>query len=107
MAKSKRILSGDGWSFEPAGGGDAPIVRESLPPERQRVRVVVEKRPKGKIATVVSGFVLSDEDRKALAADLKKRCGTGGSVADATLEVQGDHRDAVMAHLVRLGWSVK
>lgn len=107
MAKSKKILSGNGWSFEPAGGGAAPAERASLPPEKQRARVAVEKRPKGKIVTVVSGFVLSDADQKALAASLKKRCGSGGSAAGGTIEVQGDHRDAVMAELTRLGWTVK
>ncbi len=106
MAKSKKILSGNGWSFEPAGTAQ-PAPQQSLPPEKQKVRIKVEKRPKGKIATIVTGFVLSQPDRKALAADLKKRCGTGGSETEDTLEVQGDHLNTVKNELEKRGWSVR
>lgn len=106
MAKSKKILSGTGWSFEP-GGASAPAERESLPPDKQKAKVKVEKRPKGKIATVVTGFILSNADAKALSATLKKRCGTGGSGDADSIEVQGDHKEIVTTELTRLGWSVK
>lgn len=106
MAKSKKTYGGVGWSFEPAGGAPEPEA-VSLPPEKQGVKVVVEKRPKGKVATVVRGFVLSGADRKALAASLKKNCGSGGADSTESIEIQGDHADAVRAFLSGKGWRVR
>lgn len=106
MAKSKKILSGDGWSFEPAGGKAPAPERISLPPEMQKAKIALEKRPKGKVATTVTGFVLSDSDRKSLTAALKKCCGTGGSDSSEHIEVQGDHRDAVRGFLSKKGWRI-
>lgn len=103
---AKKMLSGNGWSFEPAGSaGRDEIV--SLPDERQKAKITLEKRAKGKETTVVSGFVLADADRKALAATLRKACGAGGGDAAGTIEVQGDHRDKVKALLAGKGWTVK
>ena len=44
---------------------------------------------------------------EALAAQLKKRCGSGGTVRNGVIEIQGDHRDAIVAALVKLGWPAK
>lgn len=102
---AKKLLSGNGWSFEPAGSAaEKEII--SLPDARQRAKVALEKRAKGKEVTVVSGFVLSAADRKALCTALKKSCGGGGSDTDAGIEVQGDHRDRVRAFLGARGWKV-
>lgn len=103
---AKRLTSGNGWSFEPASDGKAGE-KASLPDEKQKASVKLEKRAKGKEATVVAGFVLSDVDRKALAAALRKACGAGGSDSPEHIEVQGDHREKVKAHLAAKGWRVK
>lgn len=103
----KKLTSGAGWSFEPAGANNQPIPVHSLPPGEQRARVAVEKRPKGKVATTLSGFVLADADRKALAKELKNACGAGGTDKDGAIEVQGDHADAVRSFLTARGWRVK
>lgn len=103
---AKKLMSGDGWSFEPAGAKtDGDIV--SLPDEKQRAAVRLEKRPRGREATTVTGFVLSDPDRKALAAELRRACGTGGSDAPGRIEVQGDHCAKVRGLLENRGWRVK
>lgn len=107
MSAKKKMLSGDGWSFEPAGSADAKKEIVSLPPAEQRIGIAVEKRPKGKVATVVSGLVLSPADRKALARELKNSCGSGGTDYDDRIEVQGDRRDAVAAFLAGRGWKVR
>jgi translation initiation factor 1 len=44
---------------------------------------------------------------EALATTLKKRCGSGGTVREGVIEIQGDHRDAIVAALAGLGWQAK
>ncbi len=57
--------------------------------------------------TTVSDLPLSEADLLALAARLKERCGTGGTVRDGRIEIQGDQRDRVAAELERLGYQVR
>jgi translation initiation factor 1 len=71
-----------------------------------RVRREVKGR-KGKTVTTVAGVPLPPDELKTLAAELKRRCGTGGSVKDGTIEIQGDHCDLLIAELQRRGHSVK
>jgi translation initiation factor 1 len=61
----------------------------------------------GKGVTTVTGLPLPAADIQALATQLKKRCGSGGTVRDGVIEVQGDHRDLIVAELVKLGWQAK
>ncbi len=61
----------------------------------------------GKGVTTVTGLALGQADIEALATGLKKRCGSGGTVRDGVIEIQGDHRDAIVAELVKLGWPAK
>lgn len=61
----------------------------------------------GKGVTTVTGLPLSAVDLAALAARLKKRCGSGGTVRDGVIEIQGDHRDSIVAELIKLGWAAK
>ena len=79
--------------------GDLRTARDPLERERLagdgRVRVRREKR-RGKDATTIEGVPVRDDELKALAARLKKRCGVGGSVKDGVIELQGDHRDVVL-----------
>src|SRR3954453_5681977 len=62
---------------------------------------------KGKTATTVFNLPLSDDEIRDLAGQLKKRCGVGGSAKDGVIELQGDHRDAVVAALKAEGYDVK
>ena len=61
----------------------------------------------GKTVTTVSGVGLPEAELRELAGELKRRCGSGGSVKDYVIEIQGDHRDAVVAELERRGFTVK
>ena len=63
--------------------------------ERVKVRRETAGR-RGKAVTTIAGLPLDDAAVKALAGKLKKRCGVGGSAKDGVIELQGDHRDAVM-----------
>jgi len=59
---------------------------------------------RGKAVTTVAGVPLDDDGLKELAGRLKKRCGVGGSVKDGVIELQGDHRDAVVEVLAAEGY---
>ena len=57
------------------------------------------KGRKGKGVTLISGLEMSEADLKCLAKKLKALCGSGGTVKNATIEVQGDHRDQIKLEL--------
>jgi len=61
----------------------------------------------GKGVTTISGLAPNDIELKALCTKLKKQCGTGGSVKDGIIEIQGDNRDKIKATLEQLGHTVK
>lgn len=65
------------------------------------------KGRKGKGMTVITGVPLHPEGLKDLAKKLKQKCGTGGTVKGRTIEIQGDHRDQLVAELEQLGYTVK
>jgi len=66
------------------------------------------KGRKGKGVTVITGVPLAGDALAELARRLKQRCGSGGTVTDAgAIEIQGDHRDALVPELARLGYTVK
>jgi len=65
------------------------------------------KGRKGKGVTVIAGVPLAGDALDELATRLKKRCGSGGTVHEGVIEIQGDHRDALVAELGKLGYTVK
>lgn len=81
-------------------------VQETLPPAQQNLRVKLEtKHRAGKTVTLVDGFVGTDDDAQKLGKQLKNLCGTGGSVKDGEIIVQGDHREKVLQFLLKNGYS--
>ena len=81
---------------EPAPAGDGIV----------RVRRETKGRG-GKTVTTVSGVPLGGEALRSLASDLKRRCGTGGTVKEGVIEIQGDHRETIVAELSRRGFTAK
>jgi translation initiation factor 1 len=71
-----------------------------------RVRREVKGR-KGKTVTTVSGIPLATGELKQLASELKRKCGSGGTVREGLLEVQGDHVELLMKELSARGYTVK
>lgn len=65
------------------------------------------KGRKGKGVTVVTGLPLRGDALEALGSELKRLCGSGGTVRDGVIEVQGDHRDALVAELTKRGYAPK
>jgi translation initiation factor 1 len=61
----------------------------------------------GKGVTVITGLPLAGAELATLATQLKKRCGSGGTVHDGVIEIQGDHRDLLVEELGRLGYAAK
>ncbi len=61
----------------------------------------------GKGVTVITGLPLPPSELEALAAELRKRCGCGGTVRNAAIEIQGDHRDRLVQALIQRGYSAK
>lgn len=84
------------------------VAAASVDPKDATVRVGREtKGRKGKGVTVVTGLPLRGEELDELASRLKKRCGSGGTVREGAIEIQGDHRDAIVAELEKLGYRPK
>lgn len=80
---------------------------EAVPEGDGVVRIVYEtKGRKGKGVTVISGLLLRPSELKALARELKAKCGGGGTVKDGTIEIQGDHRDRLAGELKGKGYTV-
>ncbi len=80
----------------------------SLPPGEQVAHIRLEKKGRGgKIVTVIRNLQLTAEDLKSLGQHLKRACGTGGTVKEGTIEIQGDHREKVAAALAGLGYKSK
>lgn len=61
----------------------------------------------GKGVSTVSGLALPEEELEALAKALKQRCGSGGTVRDGVIEIQGEHRDTIVAELAKRGIAAK
>ncbi len=96
------------WSSE---GNDFSTQERIHHPAAARDAVVRVSRQtkgrKGKGVTLVTGIPLTGTDLKELAKILKQRCGSGGTVKNGIIEIQGDHRDTVVKELAPKGWVVK
>lgn len=85
---------------------DEQSSEESLPPAKQKLRILLETKQRGgKAVTVVYGYIGSNEDLEELGKKLKTSCGTGGSVKDREILVQGDQREKVLQWLLKNGYS--
>lgn len=99
------------WTSDPE---EAKKLRESAPktvdapPASQTIKVSLDrKRRKGKTVTLAAGFELTPKTLDAVARDLKKRCGAGGTAKEREIEIQGEHVDTVAEELAKLGFKVK
>ena len=81
---------------------------KSLPANQQTVYLQRDSKGRGgKSVTLVKKLVLSDPDLKELATKLKQLCGSGGTVKDGMIEIQGEHREKIAEALKKMGYKVK
>ncbi|MDE7179737.1 MAG: translation initiation factor [Muribaculaceae bacterium] len=93
----------------PEGSDPAPAQERSAEKRpADRLHIVVERKGrKGKTATIIEGFTCSDDKLESIAADLKKRLGTGGSARGGEILIQGDYRQRIADILTDLGYRMK
>jgi len=85
-----------------------PAIVNSLPPQQQTVYLHRESKGRGgKAVTLIKGLALSEGDLSALTKKLKQTCGSGGTVKDGVIEIQGEHREKIADTLQKLGYKVK
>jgi translation initiation factor 1 len=102
-----KVCPGCGWPVKDCKCSSTRSADETVP-GRIVAKLRLEKKGRGgKTVTVVYDLPQNAAFLKELAQELKRACGTGGAVADDTVELQGDLRDRVREHLMKKGWQVK
>lgn len=110
--KSSDSQSSDRFAYREFGENTNPAAFErgvqELPPNQQNVRIQASRKGRGgKTVTVISGFQTKPETLDKLLKQLKTQCGSGGTVKDDTLEIQGDHTQKLLQILTQLGYKAK
>lgn len=106
------VYSTDKGRICPACGHPADACRcsgkQAPPPGAGVVRISRQtKGRKGSGVCQITGLLLDKDELKKLAKFLKKKCGSGGAIKNGVIEIQGDHRQQLLAELTRLGHTAK
>ena len=91
------------FQFQHEGSGSS----ETLTPAKQRLRIILDTRHRGgKTVTAILGFIGKTEDLETLGKRLKQYCGTGGSVKEGQILIQGDQTQKVRTYLQQQGYKI-
>lgn len=108
----KRNSKKQGIAYQEFGNSDnsQALARgvPDLPPQQQDLRIQATRSGrKGKTVTIISGFQHKPETLSKLLKQLKAKCGTGGTVKDSNLEIQGEHKQKLLELLTKSGYKAK
>ena len=79
-----------------------------VPPNQQNLKIEASRKGRGgKTVTIISGFQEKPETLATLAKQLKAQCGTGGTVKDNQIEIQGEHKQKLLEIITKLGYKAK
>ncbi len=110
-AKGGQAKRGDRLVYSEFGTPSSQAFERAAPnlaPNQQTIRIQASRKGrKGKTVTIISGFQTDSETLTGLLKQLKAQCGTGGTVKDAELEIQGDHAQKLLEILMKLGYKAK
>ena len=108
MSKNEHrtVWSSDHGDLRKKENKPSPV--KSLPPQQQTAYLYHESKGRGgRTVTLIKNLTLSEADMKSVAKKLKALCGSGGTVKDGMIEIQGEHRDKIAGALQKLGYKVK
>jgi len=77
------------------------------PPEKQTLKVRLDKRKRGKLVTIISGFTCVAAQLQQTLSHLQSQCGAGGSIDEQNIELQGDHTARVPTLLIAIGYRIQ
>jgi len=105
-SESKTVWSSDQGDLRKQESQSRTV--NSLPPHEQTAYLHRDSKGRGgKSVTLIKQLVLSEEDMKELVKKLKQVCGTGGTVKNDVIEIQGEHREKIAEALRKMGYKVK
>jgi translation initiation factor 1 len=106
--KKSRLVYSSGTKIPGKVNSSKKALQITIPPALQRVSVRLDRKGRGgKSVKLIEGLQMSDNDREILLRQLKTKLGTGGTLKEDILEIQGDQRNAIIALLQGMGYKLR